>query len=575
MSSIESLQPEDGFALREYIGVLWARKWSILAITLVGVLAAVLVTQRQTPIYTSKITVIASDPLAQIYARQGGPNMSAEQSLVYSFPVAQCASQILESGELTPLNADLTEVCGGDALTGVVPPQGIKKTLRVAVPPDSTNLEISSSDPNPQVAQAIAQAFALAYEFDRNTQATADLDSRRKPLTDQMAQLNRDLTAANESLSIALTNNDPEGISIAQSDKSRIEQEMADLRLLLYDLSPTKLIPPQIVAPATLPTKPTSPNLVLNVAAGFLVALALGFGLAFLREKLDDRLRGRSDLEDRAGVPVMAVIPQVPRWRKKSEARLITQDQPKSNVSEAYRTLRTSILFASVQRGLKTIMVSSAIPGEGKTTTASNLAVVLADAKKRVILVSADLRKPRLHKFFGLPNEVGLSNVLAGKVQPWEALRDPGVENLRVIASGPVPANPAELLQSERMGELLAELREVADFVILDTPPVLLVADSSALAPLVDGVVLVADAEGTTRGSVAHTRDQLEQVDAPLIGAVLNNFDPSTARSYNYRGYYGYRYRYGGYQYGMGGDGETRRGAAAVLTPRRGRDRTV
>ncbi|MBA3728199.1 MAG: polysaccharide biosynthesis tyrosine autokinase [Actinobacteria bacterium] len=575
MSSVESLQPEDGFALREYIGVLWARKWSILAITLVGVLAAVLVTQRQTPIYTSKITVIASDPLAQIYARQGGPNMSAEQSLVYSFPVAQCASRILETPELTPLNADLTEVCGGDALTGVVPPQGIKKTLRVAVPPDSTNLEISSSDPNPKVAQAIAQAFALAYEFDRNTQATADLDSRRKPLTDQMAQLNKDLTAANEALSIALTNNDPEGISIAQSDKSRIEQEMADLRLLLYDLSPTKLIPPQIVAPATLPTKPTSPNLVLNVAAGFLVALALGFGLAFLREKLDDRLRGRSDLEDRAGVPVMAVIPQVPRWRKKSEARLITQEQPKSSVSEAYRTLRTSILFASVQRGLKTIMLSSAIPGEGKTTTASNLAVVLADAKKRVILVSADLRKPRLHKFFGLPNDIGLSNVLAGEVQPWEALRDPGVENLRIIASGPVPANPAELLQSERMGELLAELREVADFVILDTPPVLLVADSSALAPLVDGIVLVADAEGTTRGSVAHTRDQLEQVDAPLIGAVLNNFDPSTARSYNYRGYYGYRYRYGGYQYGAGGDGETRRGAAAILTPRRGRDRTV
>ncbi|MDP9299900.1 MAG: CpsD/CapB family tyrosine-protein kinase, partial [Actinomycetota bacterium] len=272
------------------------------------------------------------------------------------------------------------------------------------------------------------------------------------------------------------------------------------------------------------------------------------------------------------GAPVLAVVPRVPGWKKKGDTKLISVEQPKASVAESYRTLRTSVLFAAAQRGLKTIMVTSPTAGEGKTTTAANLAVVLADAGKRVILVSSDLRKPRIHKFFGLSNDAGLSSVLAGEVKPWEALADPGREHLRVMSSGPVPAHPAELLQSEQMGELVEELREVADFVILDTAPVLLVADALALAPLVDGVLFVVDAETTHRGAVVQARESLEQVGAPLIGSVLNNFDPSKARAYSYYGYYGpnrnrYRYGYGGY-YGGGGyyaepsrDGERRRRA--------------
>jgi capsular exopolysaccharide synthesis family protein len=195
---------------------------------------------------------------------------------------------------------------------------------------------------------------------------------------------------------------------------------------------------------------------------------------------------------------------------------------------------------------MKAIMVVSPGAGEGKTTTAANLALVLADAGKRVVLVSADLRKPRIHQFFDLANDIGLSTVLAGEAEPWEAILDPGVENLRVLLSGPVPGRPAEMLQSEQMGEVMTGLREVADFVIVDTAPVLLVTDALALAPLVDGVLFVADAENTSRSAVAHSREQLEQVGATLIGSVFNNFDPSKARGYRYQGYYApYRYRYG------------------------------
>jgi capsular exopolysaccharide synthesis family protein len=214
-------------------------------------------------------------------------------------------------------------------------------------------------------------------------------------------------------------------------------------------------------------------------------------------------------------------------------------------------------------------MITSPAAGEGKTTTAANLALVLADAGKRVVLVSADLRKPRIHRFFGLQNEVGLSSVLAEEIQPWEAILDPGVENLRVLLSGPVPSRPAELLQSDQMGEILAGLREVADYVIIDTAPMLLVADALALGPLVDGVLFVADSENTSRSAVAHSREQLEQVGAVLIGSVLNNFDPAKARAYRHYGYYGpYRGygRYGYSYYGPGLDnGELRKGEAPVM----------
>jgi capsular exopolysaccharide synthesis family protein len=204
-------------------------------------------------------------------------------------------------------------------------------------------------------------------------------------------------------------------------------------------------------------------------------------------------------------------------------------------------------------------MVASANAGEGKSTTAANLAVVLADSGKRVVLISADLRKPRLHRFFGLETEPGLSNALAGESTVWDTLQAPQVENLRVMVSGPVPARPTELLQSEAMGELVADLRDVSDFVIIDTSPILPVADALVLAPLVDGILLVADASITTRSAVTHTRELLDQVDARLVGAVFNDYDPSRDRGG--AGYYGYGYR----RYGYYGDPE----APQLREPRR------
>jgi len=194
---------------------------------------------------------------------------------------------------------------------------------------------------------------------------------------------------------------------------------------------------------------------------------------------------------------------------------------------------------------MRVISVTSPHAGEGKTTTVANLATTLALTGKKVMALSADLRKPRLHRFFGLDNEVGLSSVLAGQAQLAEvARRVEGLDSLRIVTSGPVPPNPAELLSSDEMESLLRDLRSSADYVVIDTPPALVVSDAMIVAPRVDGVVVVVDADTTTGGAASHAIDQLEQVGGNVIGSVLNRFDPSKARYYSYAGRYAYAYRY-------------------------------
>ncbi len=296
-----------------------------------------------------------------------------------------------------------------------------------------------------------------------------------------------------------------------------------------------------IVQPATLPSSPSSPSHVRDGALGLIVGLALGTGWALLRERLDDRIKSQSELERRLGAPVLAAVSHVPAWRDAGDAVVVTLTDPKSPVSEAYRTLRTNLQFLASKQDLRTIVITSPTAGDGKTATAVNLAVAMAQADQRVVVVSADLRRPRLHRFLDLPNDTGLSLVLSGANEVREAARVPGVRNLRVIPSGPVPPNPAELLQGSRMQEILGQLREFADVVVIDTPPVLAVADASILASRVDGTLLVVNADSASRTATSQARRQLENAGARIIGAVLNNFDPAAADTYPYYYYY-YQY---------------------------------
>jgi capsular exopolysaccharide synthesis family protein len=584
MGAIEPVSSEDTVWLGEYLSVLRRRKWSIILVTLLAIMAALVYGRQQTPIYESNARVNAAVVL-QTGSAPASPNMETEQAFVTSDAVVKCAQVLMnnENFRADPTNNyDLNTLCAPEVLATITLQRFLTQNVSVTTAPPSTVMTISYDSPNTHAAQVGAQAFAISYMHARLVDATAQLDQLRKPLLDELDALSDKLSDYNgkindktDAIQKAVDNGEDttalqEELRQLESKYDTTQRQIDDLDSSLRQLGPERLNPPQLLLPAGLPQDPVSPDMILIGILGVVAGLALGIALAFLRERLDDSLRGRVDLETNVGAPVLAVIPKVPGWRNKHEARLVTREQPKSAVAEAYRTLRTSVSFTSVQRGLKAIMITSPEAGEGKTTTAANLSLVLADAGKRVVLVSADLRKPRIHRFFNLQNEVGLSSVLSGEVQPWEAILDPGVENLRVLLSGPVPSRPAELLQSEQMGEVLAGLREVADYVIIDTAPVLLVADALALAPLVDGVLFVADAEKTSRSAVAHAREQLEQVGAVMIGSVLNNFDPSKAKAYRYYGYYSaYGYRYGRYGYSgqTYGNGELRRDQPVMELP--------
>jgi capsular exopolysaccharide synthesis family protein len=218
---------------------------------------------------------------------------------------------------------------------------------------------------------------------------------------------------------------------------------------------------------------------------------------------------------------------------------IITHDNPKSPISESYRTLRTNIQFSAIDEDLRSIMVTSAGPGEGKSTTITNLATVYAQSDKKVVLIDADLRKPTMHHTFSLSNRLGLTNVLSGQAKLDETIRHTEINNLHAITAGPVPPNPSEMLSSKKMMNVLEELKAKYDIVLIDTPPALAVTDAQIVATLTDGVLLVIDSGKVKREVAAKVKANLEHVKARILGVVLNNIDRKNAESYYYYYYYG------------------------------------
>ncbi|WP_047150832.1 CpsD/CapB family tyrosine-protein kinase [Aneurinibacillus tyrosinisolvens] len=218
-------------------------------------------------------------------------------------------------------------------------------------------------------------------------------------------------------------------------------------------------------------------------------------------------------------------------------SKLVAHWNPKSPIAEAYRTIRTNIQFAGVDREIKTILVTSTGPSEGKSTTSANLAIVMAQSDKKTVYIDADMRKPTGHHTFHVPNRKGLTSYLAGQAALDEVLQSTEIPNLLVIPAGPIPPNPAELLGSKRMTSFLEQLKQQFDYIVIDTPPTVAVADSTILATQVDGCILVVNAGKTNRDLALKAKQQLENVNAPLLGVVLNNKEIKGNNYYYY--YYG------------------------------------
>ncbi len=297
-----------------------------------------------------------------------------------------------------------------------------------------------------------------------------------------------------------------------------------------------------VVSRAEVPRVPIRPQVMRNSLLAAVAGVLFAAGIAFLIEFLDDTVKTPSDAQQ-AGLNVLATVQRAGSNGKKRPQELFALSEARSPVGEAYRTLRTNLQFSSLDRPLRCLVVTSALATEGKTTTVANLAVVMAQGGKRVVLVDADLRRPSVHRVFGLPNRGGLTDALVQELAALNGfLQDTGVENLRVLTSGPIPPNPQELLASQRMEELLHRLQSEADIVLIDTPPSLVVADANVLAARTDGVVLVVNADRTRRVAVQQATEDLRQVGANLLGGVLNMVDIRRGRGAGYYSYHGYYY---------------------------------
>jgi polysaccharide biosynthesis transport protein len=492
--------------LRDYLQVLRRRAWVIVGVTALCTIAALVLSLLQTPLYASSARIL-------IQRQSPSSGFEASNQRLNADLVSEIESQFFNSEAVRSLARERL---------------GYPASASASAVGRGSVIQVRAVHSEPARAAEIANVYAQAYIDARRESTLGEYDDTAAAIQTKIDEVNG---------LIALAEPGQGG------DYESLITQRATLQKSLDDVEVGRQLAqgggPIILSQGGEPTDPFRPSPARDAMGGLAVGLLLGIGLALLLEHLDDSIKSAADLSAATGgAPLLAVIPRQADWRNKDEAQLVSLAQPSSPTAEAYRTLRTSVQFAGLERPIRTLQVTSPRAQDGKTTTATNLAVALSRAGQRVILVDCDLRRPRVHEFFGLSSAVGFTSVLVGEAALMTAVQVvPELERLRVLPSGPTPPDPSELLSSRRTADLLVALREAADVVILDTPPVLPVSDALVLADSIDAVMLVVSARSTTKKEAQRAYELLQQVDAPLIGVVMNASEAE-------RGY-GYSYGYG------------------------------
>jgi len=401
----------------------------------------------------------------------------------------------------------------------------------------------------------VKDEFALSQEIVTNLLTT---DTEIKALTAKIKAL-RDVVTDYEN---DLENLPAKTLELARLQRQKKVQEETYI-MMLSKLEETKITQAgrsgnvTILDAAIEPLTPVRPNKRLNIMLGALIGLGLGLGIVFVREYFDNSIKNVEEVE-KLGFNLLGTIPRIDvesvekkrqkKWEndgEEIESRLITHLDPKSPISEAYRTLRTNLAFTRLENSMKTILVTSAGPKEGKSTTVANLAITLAQLGSKVILIDSDLRRPVIHSIFGLNKDNGLTNFLMDNLPYEKVLQKSLLDNLTIVTSGILPPNPSELLGSKVMGDFIDKLKHDFDVILFDSPPIIAVTDAAVLCGRVDGVFLVVSAGSTNKDAILRARSLLENVDARVLGALLNNLEISSAYGSSY--YYYYHYYQGGH----------------------------
>ena len=512
-------QGQPALQIGDYLATLRLRRWLVLAIAAVFTIGGVLYSLTLKPSYVATSEVLLS--------AQTDPTSSLSQEIS-----PDTEAQVATSPEVAILAKGMFE-------TDMTPTEMIKN-LTVSLPSDSFVLDFKFSAPTPTTSQEGANAFAEAYLQFKRTQIQEGIDGQIQSLTDRLDQLNSDAQAANKILQSS-PENSPDWLT-AQTTLQTIQTQIGVVTTQQVELQSIEPDPGEVIGRATTAKSASTSPVVIVLAAAFL-GLIIGSVTAFVTEGMSGSLRSAEDIERELNSPVLGVLPWVPGVHLRREM-LVTEVAPTSMAGESYRMLRSGLLYA-VKDDAHVLLVTSSGVGEGKTTVAANLAVSLAQADKRVILVGGDLRRPEVHAYFGVPNDRGLVQVLDGGDEPPLVMT--GVPNLRLLPSGPPVEMSAQLFEGGTFPELVDRLREAADLVIIDAPP-LAISDPLLMAEHADGILIVVDMKQADKAGLRRVRELLERAGLSPLGLILNKFEGEWSRKYGAYGAYYSPYR------GAGGD---------------------
>jgi capsular exopolysaccharide synthesis family protein len=513
--------------LRSYLGVIARRRWLVIVTTVLSVGVAVAVSLIPEPTYRVRAQVMTTgvnDPVSMIFAannvgdldRQATGQLAFINSSKMRLAVARAYSGSLSDGEV--FRVAVAEVRRGD--------------------PNSTSsiVELSLVSTDPVAAAALVNTFAETYVEMREADDRENLLRTKQRLNALLSETDRQIAEVMEPITeidaqitdgvgdpAALVSQRATEMELLRPTLEPLQGQAAELRRTLGSLNLGVELASgggaEVLSPAWVPDTPVNPNVPLNLAIGLVFGLFLGAIFAFVRDYFDDSVKTKEMVERVTGVSTLGLIPKID-----GRTELVTVTHPSAPAAEAFRLLRTSVKFLGIERQVRVVQVTSPSPGEGKTLVAVNLAVAFAQAGDRVVLVGGDLRRPRMEEVLDVPLVPGLTAVLIGDVTLPQAIQSVGaVTNLSVLPAGHPPPNPSELLSGERARRLIDVLGQTYDVVIIDCPPVLPVTDALVLARMADTTLLVTSANKTSKRSLTRAVELLRQVDAPMVGTVLNS----------------------------------------------------
>lgn len=501
--------------------------WVLLLCPTLAAAVAFLVSSAMTPIYRAEATLLIEQ--SQVPGTIQYNDILAAERLTRTYSRLVTTRSVLEE-TIARLNLSLT-------------PEQLQEQIEVTAVRDTQLVKVAVLDPSPERAATVANTLAQVFIEQQQARQRAitgssreelqrsidDVRTRIDELSSRIAELEQGPDAGSAEVQAELSSLRGE-LNQAQTTYSALLEAQQRMALAEAQAGTRVLVAEQAVPPVDF----VKPRTLLNTGLAGLLGLALGIGLVLVAGYLDDTVKTSEDVQRLTGKAAIGAIPVFPRGNG-----LEPVANPHSLVTETYRALRTNLQFATAGRAIRSIAVTSPRPGDGKTTTLTNLGVVLAQAGQRVILVDADLRKPALHRAFGLVNRSGLTNLLlrGGDEDLGGFLRPTPVEGLQVLTTGPLPPNPPDLLGSPRMAELIERLERLADIVLIDTPPLAL-SDPLIVAGSVDGVLLVTMAARTRSTELIRALEELSRASTPVIGVVLNQV------RLEHDSYYAYYYEY-------------------------------